>query len=126
MGGHILAPCNCFTAAALTGSWQLGTEHLLREDEVLTESIIPSIGRKPTVTIKDVASEAGVSIATVSAVVNGTARVSPKRSKAVHVRRQNIRHNSRRRLAECGPRLGVDVMRRACGEASADVRWSAA
>ncbi|SIR29567.1 dihydroxy-acid dehydratase, partial [Bosea sp. TND4EK4] len=32
-----------------------------------------------------------------------------------HVRRQNIRHNSRRRLAECGPRLGVDVRRRACG-----------
>ncbi|WP_210188701.1 hypothetical protein, partial [Bosea sp. TND4EK4] len=32
-----------------------------------------------------------------------------------NVRRQNIRHNSRRRLAECGPRLGVDVRRRACG-----------
>ena len=27
------------------------------------------------------------------------------------VRRQNIWHNSRRKLAECGPRLGVDVMR---------------
>jgi hypothetical protein len=40
------------------------------------------------------------------------------------VRRQNIWHNSRRRLAECGPRLGVDVRRRACGVASADVRWS--
>ena len=40
------------------------------------------------------------------------------------VRRQNIRHNLRRRLAECGPRLGVDVRRRACGVASADVRWS--
>ncbi|MFA7604055.1 MAG: TetR family transcriptional regulator, partial [Novosphingobium sp.] len=40
------------------------------------------------------------------------------------VRRQNIRHNSRRRLAECGPRLGVDVRRRACGAASADIRWS--
>ena len=40
------------------------------------------------------------------------------------VRRQNIRHNSRRRLAECGPRLGVDVRRRACGAASADARWS--
>ena len=40
------------------------------------------------------------------------------------VRRQNIRHNSRRKLAECGPRLGVDVKRRACGAASADVRWS--
>jgi 4-hydroxy-2-oxoheptanedioate aldolase len=42
----------------------------------------------------------------------------------VPVRRQNIWRNSRRRLAEFGPRLGVDVMRRACGEASADVRWS--
>ncbi|EPR14786.1 hypothetical protein RLDS_01765 [Sphingobium lactosutens DS20] len=42
------------------------------------------------------------------------------------VRRQNIRHNSRRRLAECGPRLGVDIRRRACGAASADVRWSVA
>jgi multidrug efflux pump subunit AcrB len=44
----------------------------------------------------------------------------------VPVRRQNIWHNSRRRLAECGPRLGVDVRRRACGAASADVRWSVA
>ena len=43
---------------------------------------------------------------------------------AMLVRRQNIRHNLRRRLAECGPRLGVDVRRRACGVASADVRWS--
>jgi len=42
------------------------------------------------------------------------------------VRRQNIWHNSRRRLAECGPRLGIDVRRRACGAASADIRWSAA
>lgn len=42
------------------------------------------------------------------------------------VRRQNIRHNSRRRLAECGPRQGVDVRRRTCGAASADVRWSVA
>ena len=40
------------------------------------------------------------------------------------VRRQNIWHNSRLRLAECGPRLGVDVRRRVCGVASADVRWS--
>jgi hypothetical protein len=39
------------------------------------------------------------------------------------VRRQNIQHNSRRKLAEFGPRLGVDVMRRACGVASAGVRW---
>ena len=42
------------------------------------------------------------------------------------VRRQNIWRNSRRRLAECGPRLGVDVRRRACGVASADARWSVA
>ena len=42
----------------------------------------------------------------------------------VAVRRQNIRHNSRRRLAECGLRLGVDVRRRVCGVASAYVRWS--
>jgi plasmid replication initiation protein len=42
------------------------------------------------------------------------------------VHRQNIRHNSRRRLAECGPRQGVDVRRRTCGAASADVRWSVA
>lgn len=42
----------------------------------------------------------------------------------VIVRRQNIRHNSRRRLAECGLRLGVDVRRRVCGVASAYVRWS--
>ena len=46
--------------------------------------------------------------------------------KELHVRRQNIRHRSRRRLAECGPRPRVDVRRRVCGEASADVRWSAA
>jgi hypothetical protein len=42
------------------------------------------------------------------------------------VPRQNIWRNSRRRLAECGPRLRVDVRRRACGAASADVRWSVA
>ena len=40
------------------------------------------------------------------------------------VRRQNIWHNSRRRLAECGPRLGLMFRRRACGVASADVRVS--
>lgn len=39
--------------------------------------------RSAAPTIKDVAVAAGVSIATVSAVVNGTARVSPKRSKLV-------------------------------------------
>ncbi|MFN5084129.1 MAG: helix-turn-helix domain-containing protein [Novosphingobium sp.] len=43
---------------------------------------------------------------------------------ATAVRRQNIWHNSRRRLAECRPRLGFDVKRRACGVASADARWS--
>ncbi len=42
------------------------------------------------------------------------------------VRRQNIWRNSRRRLAEYRPRLGVDIKRRACGAASADVRWSVA
>ena len=40
------------------------------------------------------------------------------------VRRQNIWRNLRRKLAECRPRLGVDIKRRACGAASADVRWS--
>ena len=40
------------------------------------------------------------------------------------VRLQNIWLRSRRRLAECGPRLGVDVRRQACGVASADIRWS--
>jgi hypothetical protein len=40
------------------------------------------------------------------------------------VRRQNIWRNSGRKLAECGPRLGVDIKRRACGAASADVRLS--
>ena len=49
-----------------------------------------------------------------------------QRSKLKSVRRQIIRHNSRRRLAECGPRQGVDVRRRTCGAASADVRWSVA
>lgn len=39
------------------------------------------------------------------------------------VRRQNIWRRSRRKLAECGPRLGVGFRRRACGVASADVRW---
>ncbi len=38
------------------------------------------------------------------------------------VRRQNIWRNLQRKLAECGPRLGVDVRRLACGVASADVR----
>jgi len=42
------------------------------------------------------------------------------------VRRQNIWRRSRRKLAERGPRLVVDVKRRAYGVASADVRWSVA
>ena len=40
------------------------------------------------------------------------------------VRRQNIWHNSWRRSAECGPRLGLMFRRRACSVASADVRVS--
>ena len=40
------------------------------------------------------------------------------------VRRQNIWRRSRRRLAERGPRPGVDIKRRACGAASVGVRWS--
>ena len=62
--------------------------------------------------------------------VRRASRVPPQDFKVLvvgaGVRRQNIRHNSRRRLAECGPRLGVDVKRRACGVASADARWSVA
>lgn len=42
------------------------------------------------------------------------------------VRRQNIWRNLRRRLAERGPRLGLGFRRRACGVASAYVRWSVA
>ena len=45
---------------------------------------------------------------------------------ATTVRRQNIWHNTGRKLAECGLRLGVDVTRRGCGVASADARWSVA
>ena len=44
----------------------------------------------------------------------------------VSVRRQNIWRRSRRKIAEWGPRLGIDIRRRACGAASADVRWSVA
>ncbi|MEA3264235.1 MAG: hypothetical protein U9R07_12215, partial [Pseudomonadota bacterium] len=57
------------------------------------------------------------------AILNGLINVA---GYIAPVRRQNIRHNSRRKLAECGPRLGVDVRRRACGVASADTRWSVA
>ena len=49
---------------------------------------------------------------------------SQRATLVIAVRRQNIWRNSRRKLAEFGARLGVDVMRHACGEASADVRWS--
>ena len=38
------------------------------------------------------------------------------------VRRQNIWRNSWRKLAESGPRLGIDIRRRAFGAASADIR----
>ncbi len=46
------------------------------------------------------------------------------RTRSQSVRRQNIWHNSRRRSAECGPRLGLMFRRRACSVASADVRVS--
>ncbi len=42
------------------------------------------------------------------------------------VRRQDIWLRWGRKLAESGPRLGVDVRRRACGAASADIRGSVA
>jgi hypothetical protein len=42
------------------------------------------------------------------------------------VRRQDIWRRWGRKLAESGPRLGVDVRRRACGAASADIRGSVA
>ncbi len=41
-----------------------------------------------------------------------------------HVRRQNIWRRSRRKLVESGPRLGIDIRRRAFGAASADIGWS--
>ncbi|MFM2280560.1 MAG: hypothetical protein RLZZ444_2791, partial [Pseudomonadota bacterium] len=55
--------------------------------------------------------------------IAGVALFLASRASTYTVRRQNIRHNSRRRLAECGPRQGVDVRRRTCGAASADDRW---
>lgn len=42
----------------------------------------------------------------------------------VVVRRQNIWLRLQLRLAESRPRLGFDIMRRACGAASAAVGWS--
>lgn len=50
--------------------------------------------------------------------------LADKRRQSLPVRRQNIWLRSRRRIAECGPRLVVDVRRQACGVASADIRWS--
>lgn len=44
----------------------------------------------------------------------------------VVVRLQNICYKSPRKMAQCGSRLRVDVSRRACGVASADIRWSIA
>ena len=59
------------------------------------------------------------------ATVNtGTASSSELTHKLSAVRRQNIWLNWRRKLAECGLRLRVDIMRRSCGVASADARWS--
>ena len=81
----------------------------------------------------DIKEDGKIGPATLNAFRNYLARrgadaekVMLKALNGLHVRRQNIRHNSRRRLAECGPRLGVDVKRRACGVASADARWSVA
>ena len=69
--------------------------------------------------------EKKLAIGTYPEIVLGEARRRRDEAReAMAVRRQNIWHNSRRKLAECGPRLGVDVMRRACGVASVDIRWS--
>ena len=65
--------------------------------------------------------------ASILALVSGDKRILDAHLAAVKsVRHQNIWHRSVRKLAECGPRLGIDVRRRACGAASADVRWSVA
>lgn len=58
------------------------------------------------------------------ATVEGEAPLAFIVGMVVFVCRQNIWHNSRRRSAECGPRLGLMFRRRACGVASADVRVS--
>ena len=55
---------------------------------------------------------------------SSTNAISNRTFPSLIVRRQNIRHRSRRKLAECGPRLGLGFRRRACGVASADARWS--
>ena len=47
----------------------------------------------------------------------------PSADYALTVRRRDIWHRSGRGLAESEPRLGGDVRRRACGEASGDIRW---
>ena len=50
-------------------------------------------------------------------------RTAEQRSEDI-VRRQNIWRRSRRKLVESGPRLGIDIRRRAFGAASADIGWS--
>ena len=64
---------------------------------------------------------AGATTIETGALVN---RNLSQREFVATVRRQNIWHNLRRRLTECGPRLGLMFRRRACGVASADVRVS--
>ncbi|MFN5086738.1 MAG: hypothetical protein ACK44O_12985 [Novosphingobium sp.] len=66
----------------------------------------------------------GLSVCTASLINPRTVILAAHCVNTLPVRRQNIWHNSRRRLAECRPRLGFDVKRRACGVASADARWS--
>ena len=53
-------------------------------------------------------------------------QLEDENAKLKRVRRQNIWHRSRRKLAECGPRLLLGFRRRAYGVASADVQWSVA
>src|SRR5690606_38761858 len=55
-------------------------------------------------------------------VVGGS--MTAKGSGLSPVRRQNIMRRWLRKLAEYGPRHWFDIMRRACGAASAVVRWS--
>ena len=66
----------------------------------------------------------GICIATGGADLKGALPAIPLI--AILVRRQNIWHRSRRKLAECGPRLLLGFRRRAYGVASADVQWSVA
>ena len=65
--------------------------------------------------------------ALVGAAVQSTPAVASDNTWAcevVLVRRQNIWRRSRRKLVESGPRLGIDIRRRAFGAASADIGWS--